>query len=120
MLEHVRGLREGLVGVAAPQVEIERAIGALDALQMLEVGEGAGGLQFLMHEHLVVGRLDLVEHRRQLLVFGGDQLRRLLGHMRVVGQHHGDRLADITHLVERQDRLVVEGRAVIGVGDDRA
>ncbi len=85
---------------------------------MLEVGEGAGGLEFLVHQHLVVRRLDLVEHRRQLFVFGGNQLHRLLGQMRILGQHGGNGLADVMHLVERQDRLVVERRPVVRIGDD--
>ena len=58
-------------------------------------------------------RLDLVEHGRQLLVLGDDQRGRFLGDMRIGGEHHRDRLADIVHLVEREDRLVVEGRAVV-------
>ena len=86
---------------------------------MLEIGEGAGGLQLVVHQRLVLGRLDLVEHRRQFLIFGDDELHRLVGDMRIGGQHDRDRLADIMHLVERQDRLVVERRAVIGIGDDR-
>ena len=45
VLEHVRGRGEGLVDVAAPQLGIEREIGVLLALEMLEVGEGAGRLQ---------------------------------------------------------------------------
>ena len=87
---------------------------------MLEVGEGAGGLELVVHEHLVVGGFDLVEDRRQFLVFGDNELRRLFGDMRIVGDDGGDRLADIVHLVQREDRLVVEGRPVIGIGDDLA
>ena len=120
VLEHVRGCGEGLVDVAAPQLEIERDIGALAALEMLEVGEGAGRLELLVHQDLVFGRLDLVEYRRQLLVFGDDELRRLLGDVRIGGEHDRDRLADIMHLADGEDRLVVEGRAVIGIGDDLA
>ena len=120
VLEHLRGLGEGLVDVAAPQPEVERDIGALAALEVLEVGEGAGGLELLVHQDLVVGGLDLVEDRRQLLVLGDDQLRRLLGDVRIGGEHDRDRLADIVHLADGEDRLVVEGRAVIGLGDDLA
>ena len=50
VLEHVRGAGECLVDVAAPQPEIERDVGAPAALEMLEVGEGAGGLEFLVHQ----------------------------------------------------------------------
>ena len=73
-----------------------------------------------MHQDLVLGGLDLVEDRRQLFVFGDDQLRRLLGDMGIGGKHHRNRLADIVHLVDRQDRLVVECRPVIGLRDDLA
>ena len=114
------GRGEGLVDVAAPELEIERDIGALATLEMLEIGEGAGGLEFLMHQDLVLGSLDLVEDRRQFFVFGDDQLRRFLGDMGIGGQHHRDRLADIVHLVDRQDRLIVEGGAVIRLRDDLA
>src|SRR5665811_2054955 len=44
VLKHMRGGGKGLVDVAASQPKIERNIGALAALEMLEVGEGAGGL----------------------------------------------------------------------------
>ena len=46
----------------------------------------------------------------QLFIVGGDQLHRAFGGVRIGGQHDGDRLADIAHLVERQDRLIVERR----------
>ena len=116
----MRGGSEGLVDVATPQPEIERDIGALAAFQMLEVGEGAGGLELVMHERLVSGRLDLVEHGGQFLVVGDDFLRRLLGDVRIAGEHDRDRLADEMHLADGEDRLVVEGRAVIRFGDNFA
>ena len=120
VLEHVLGVGEGLVDVAAAQLEVERDVGALAALEVLEIGEGAGRLELLVHQDLRGQRLDLVEDRRQFLVFGDDQLRRLLGDMRIGGEHHRDRLADVAHLVDRQDRLVVECRPVIGLRDDLA
>ena len=120
VLEHVVGAREGGVDVAAPQMIIERDVGAGLALEMLQIGERAGRLEHVVHDDVGLDRLDLVVDRRQLLVFGVDQLHRLLGDVRILGQHHGDRLADMAHLVEREDRLVVEGRAVIGLGDDLA
>ena len=92
----------------------------LRAFEVLEVGEGAGGLELLVHQDLVLGRLDLVEDRRQFLVLGDDQRRGLLGDMGVLGEHHRDRLADVVHLADREDRLVVERRAVIGMRDDLA
>ena len=67
-----------------------------------------------------IRRLDLVEDRRQLLVVDQDELCGLVGDMGVARQHDGDRLADIAHLADRQDRLVVEGRPEIGIGDQLA
>jgi hypothetical protein len=117
VFEDVGGLGEGLVHVAAPQPKIERDIGALAALEMLEIGKGAGGLELVMHQRLVLGRLDLVEYGGQFLVFRDDFLRRLLGDVRIAGEHDRDRLADIMHLADGEDRLVVEGRSIVGVGD---
>ena len=120
VLEHVRGLGKRLVDVAAAQFGIEREVGVFLALEMLEVGEAAGGLQLVVHIGRCRHRLDLVVDRRQLLIFGDDRVRRGFGNMRIGGEHDGDRLADETHFVDRQDRLVVERRPVIGIGDDLA
>ena len=84
---------------------------------MLEVGEAGGGLEFVVNVGRRGHRLDFVEHRRQLLVFGNDGMRGRLGDMRIGGEHHGDRLADEAHLLHRQDRLVVERRPVIRIGN---
>ena len=43
VLEHMRRFGKGLVDVAAPRFGLEREIGVLDALEMLQVGEAAGG-----------------------------------------------------------------------------
>jgi hypothetical protein len=50
---------------------------------MLEIGEGASRLQFIMHQNLVIGRLDFIEHGRQLLVLGNDLLHGLVGDVRI-------------------------------------
>src|SRR4030088_2215184 len=71
VLEYMRRGGESLVDIAAPQPEIQSDIGALAALEMLEVGERAGGLQLFMNESHVVGGLDLVEYSRKLFIFGG-------------------------------------------------
>ena len=97
---------------------IERDIGAAAALEMLQVGEGAGRLEHVVDQDIGLHGLDFVIDRRQFLVFGGDQLHRLFGDMRIAGQHHRDRLADMAHFVERQDRLIVKGRAVVGFRDE--
>ncbi len=109
-----------MLDIAAPELEVERNIGALAALEVLEIGESAGGLELLVHQDPVLGSVELVEHRRQLLVFGNDLLDRLLRDMRIGCQHHRNRLADIMHLADGEDRLVVEGGAIIGVRDDLA
>ena len=64
--------------------------------------------------------LDLVVDRRQLFVLGGDGLGCRFRNQRIGGKHHGHRLADETHLVDREYRLVVERRTVIGLGDHLA
>jgi len=120
MLKDVGRLRKGLVHIAAPQLGIEREVGRLAPLEMLEVGEAAGGLELIVHEDLRGHRLDLVIDRGQFLVFRNDFLRRRLGDVGIGGDHDRHRLADEADLVDRQDRLVVEGRPVIGVGDDFA
>ncbi len=75
------------------------------------------GLQHVMDQNVRLHRLDFVVDRRQFFVFGGDHLHGLLGDMRIARQHDRDRLADMAHFVERQDRLIVEGRAVIRLGN---
>ena len=51
MLEHALGRRKGRVNIAAAQLIVERDVGVLAPRQMLEIGEGAGGLQLVMHDH---------------------------------------------------------------------
>ncbi len=120
VLEHVVGRRHGGLGVAAAQMIVERDVGIPAAGQMLEVREGAGGLEHVVHDHVRCQRLDLVVDGGQLVVVGFDQLRGALGDVRIGGEHDRDRLADMAHLVEREDRLVVKRGAVIGLRDERA
>ena len=120
VLDHAVGGRKSFVGVAAPQVIVERDIGALAALQVFEIGKGACRPQHVVNQSVGLHRRDLVIHRRQFVIFGGDQLHGLLGDVRIASQHGRNRLADITHFVERQDRLVVKGGAVIGFRDQLA
>ena len=51
-------------------------------------------------------RLVAVGHRRQRLDVDTDQVERVLGDRRAVGQHDRDRLADIADLAVGDDRLV--------------
>ena len=99
---------------------VERDVGIPAAGQMLEVREGAGGLEHVVHDHVRCQRLDLVIDGGELVVVGFDQLRGALGDVRIGGEHDRDRLTDIAHLVEREDRLVVKRGAVIGLRDERA
>lgn len=60
--------------------------------------------------HLELGGaigLAQVEHRRELLDLEHDELRRILGRVRVVGEHDRDGLTDVAHTLARQDRLQV-------------
>ncbi len=117
VLEHVIGLGEGFLRIAAAQMEVERDVGVLLALEMLQVRKGAGRLQFVMHDRLRGHGFDLVEHGRQLFVIGLDQRGCLFCDVRIGGEHDCDGLADIVHLAVGEDRLVVEGRTVERIGD---
>jgi hypothetical protein len=120
VLEYMRRRRKGGGRIAAPQPEIKRYVGAPAPLEVLQVGERAGGLELLMHVHVRARGLDLVEHGGKLLVLGHDQLGRFLGHVRVGREHDRHRLADVMHLIDGEDRLVVKRRTVIGIGYDLA
>ncbi len=61
---------------------------------------------------------DGVEDSREVTVAHVDKGRGGKGDVPLLRQHHRHRLADIPHLVESEDRLVMKGRAVIGVLDD--
>ena len=113
VLEHPLRRGHRLRRIAVPQAKVERHIRVLHALQVLEIRERPGGLQGLVHDRLGGHRLHLVVHRRQLLVFGGDEMHGLLRHVRIGGEHHRDRLADMAHLVDCEHRLIVERRAVV-------
>ncbi len=94
MLELVRGGGIGLVEVAAAQDVIEREVGVLGVLEVHEVGEGAGGLELVVDIGFRRQRIDFIVDRGQFLVFGGDELHRLVGDVRVGRDHGGHRLAD--------------------------
>ena len=48
-----------------------------------------------------------MQQRRQFLDLDRDQVGGILGHVGVFGEHRGDRIADVAHLVGRQYRLAV-------------
>ena len=118
VLEHMRRVGKGFVGVATPRFGLKRQIGVLDALEMLQVGEAAGGFELVVHMARRRHRLDLVVDRLELLVFGGDRLDGSVRHMRIGSEHHRDRLTDEADFVHGQDGLIVERRTVIGIGDN--
>ena len=118
VFEHMRGFGKCLVDVAAAQLGGEREVGVLLALEVLEVGEAAGRLELVVHIGFRRHGFDFVVDRLHFLVFGDDGVGGSFGDVRVGGEHHRDRLADETDLFHRQDRLIVERWAVIGIGDD--
>jgi hypothetical protein len=101
-------------------VKVERDVGVALPGEVLQIGEGARGLQLIVHKHRRDERLDLVEDRWQWLVLDHDRLCRLFGDARIDGEHRSDRLADMAYLSFGEDRLVVKRRSVIGLGDDAA
>jgi hypothetical protein len=67
--------------------------------------------------HLELGRAlgrPQIEHRRELLVPDRDEFRRVLGRVWILGEHDGDRLADVAHPFPRQDRLPVRVERLVG------
>jgi hypothetical protein len=120
MLDDARRARHGRVNVAAPQVIVERDIGVGAALEVFQIGKRAGGFERVVDDDVRRHRRDFVVDRRQFVVFDLDQLRGAFGDVRIVRQHGRDRLADMVHLVERQDRLVMKRRTVIGLRDQLA
>ena len=114
----MRGFVRSLVDVTAAELGVEREVGVLLALEVFEVGEAAGRLEFVVDVGFRRHRFDFVVDRLHFLVFGDDGVGGSFGNMRIGGEHDRDRLADKADLVHRQDRLIVERRAVIGIGDD--
>ena len=129
VFEDVIGLGEPLRDVAAADPRVERNVGAGPAGQVLEIGEHARRLQPVVNDRRVRPRgRHLVEHRLERLVLDLDQVRGLLGDVRVGGQGNGDGLAHVSNLAMRQNRLVVKCGTVVRMrhqlqdvfdGDDR-
>ena len=118
MFEDMIRSRKGRLHIAAPQLVIERDIGAAPALEMLQIGEGGGWLQLVVNQRFGLSRLHFVEDGGQFLIFHFDQGERFFGDLAVVGQHHRHRLACEADLTVGQHGLVMEGGAVIGVGEN--
>ena len=114
---HIAGVLERRIGVAAHRRQRDHEI-------------RAGRLE---QQTVTLARARAICHRRQRLDVELDRLQRILGGAGAVRHDHGDRLADIAHLVAGDDRLLI-GRerrqqllphgddrdlADIGCGDDR-
>src|SRR6185436_6087218 len=120
VLEHLIGFSKSPGDVAAADSRVERNVGSRPPAQILEIGERSGRLQHVMHDRCVrTGGCDFVEHGSERLVLDFDQICGLLGDVRIGRKRDRDRLADVTNLVDRQDRLVVKGRTVVGVRHER-
>ena len=120
VIEDMGGRRERLVDVAAPESRLDREIGRLHILKVLEIGEAAGRPQPVVDVGGGGHRLHLVVDRGKFLVLRHNLVHGRLGDVRIRRHHDRDRLADESYLFEGQNRLVVERRAVIGVGDHPA
>jgi hypothetical protein len=85
---------------------------------MLEICERPGRLEHVVNDRCA-GRCGghFIEDGLERLVFDDDEVGRFLGDVRIGGQHDGNRFADVAHLLERKNRLIVESRSVIRVGD---
>ena len=64
--------------------------------------------------------MHLIEYRLEWLILHRDQIRCFFGHVRILRQRHGDRLAGIPYFFERENRLIVKCRAVVWIGNEPA
>ena len=114
VLEHVVGTGKRLFHVAAAHVRVERDVRAASSRQVLQIRERPGRLEHVVNNGRPgTGCCYLVEHRLERLVFDGDQVSRLFGCVRIVGDGDRHRLADVPDFAECQDRLIVKGGSVI-------
>src|SRR5690606_36480067 len=113
VFKHMVCLCECLDDVTATNVEVECDVGVFSSGQMLQVGKGACGLEFVVYIDVASRRLDLVENRRQFLILYVDEMNGFFGNIGVTCQHDGHRLADVMHLTNRKNGLVMKGGAVV-------
>ncbi len=98
----------GTPGMAADRkVELDHRVGrgerGVDVAVAVVHDEGrgvAGIVEF-------AGRIARRQKRRQRCDLDLDEVRRVLGDIRVLGEHGGDGVADIAHAVDRQHRLAI-------------
>ena len=108
------GLTEAKLNVPLAYLHVIDEVGAV-----LEAEAGRGRLlvvaDFLVHDGRArLQRLDYVKHGRQFLVLDLDQPRCLRRGVRTVRHHRGNDVADMPRLIDRHDRLILEGSAVVG------
>ncbi len=120
ILEHAIGTRESGRDVAVPHLRVERDVRVALPLQMLQVGERAGGLEHVVNDRRTRLRgAHLVEDRFEFVVVDRHEIGARIRDVRVAREHHRHRFADVMHFAEREDGLIVEGRTVIRIGNQR-
>ena len=119
VFEHMISRREARLRIAAPEMIIQRNIGAAAAFEMLKIGKSRSRLQFGMDEYIRAHRLHFIVDRRKFFIFCHDKSNCFLCNVTVSSEHDGDRLPCKSALAIRKDRLVVKGRPVIGIRNDR-
>src|SRR5438034_2103596 len=121
LFEDVIRFLESLGQVAAPHVRAESDVRSGSSLKVLEVGKGRCRFEHVVNDWSAgFCGLDLIEDCFQWLIFHRDQICCFLGDMRILRQRHGDRLAGIAHLIERQNRLIVKCRTVVRIRNEPA
>jgi hypothetical protein len=106
---------KGTLDLAATQAKVEGDVGFAAAGEMLEIGEGAGGLEHIVHDDRRCHGRHFVEDGGKLFILCLDELERALGHVRILGEHDRHGLPDMAHLLVRKNGLVVKGRSVIRI-----
>ena len=101
---HVAFAHAHVVDPVRAVLEAQTSRGRLFVAADLLVDERRAGLQ----------RVDRIEDGRQLLILDVDELGRLRGGVRCIGDHRGDDVAHVAGLIDRDDGLILEGGAVIG------
>ncbi len=93
----------------APDAELERN-------RCMRIAEGRVDIAVFLADHARLGRASRLElagllirpqQRRQLLDLERDPVGDVLGEIRILGKHRGDRIADIAHASAGQDMLTV-------------
>ena len=105
---------EPFIDVAAVEFEMGAQVRAVDGLQVGEIGEtGRRQLDRVVNQHRArLERVVNAEHRRQLFIIDFDQFERRFGGIDGQCRHRRHRIADMAHLLRRDDGLILEHRPV--------